>query len=72
MSGADVVAHGVAEEQVRGVVAEGVGVGVAGDAVGGNECAGESELGSLAGGEGRNWRWISAARLTPVARWPHW
>ncbi len=45
--GVDVVAHGVGDRQVQGVVAEGVVVGVAGHAVRRCQGAGEGELGRL-------------------------
>lgn len=48
--GVDVMAHGVGDGQVQGVLVEGVVVGVAGDVGGRDQRAGEIELGGLAGG----------------------
>ncbi len=71
--GFDVVARGVGDGQVQGVAVEGVVVRVTGDAGSGHQGAGEGELGCLAaGGRGKEPRWISAARLTSVVRWPQW
>ena len=65
------MAHGVGDGQVQGVAVEGVVEGVAGDAVGGDQApARANSPASQEGAEGRSWRWISAARLTGVVRWP--
>lgn len=52
--GVDVVAHGVGDGQLQGVVLEGEVVGVTGDGVRGDQSPGQGELGRLAGrGRGR-------------------